>query len=303
MKLRILSLATVCLFISASASVFAAEGPLGPTLQKIKEGHVIAIGHRTASIPFSYYDQNQKVVGYSQELCDKVVDSVKARLKLPDLEVRLIPVTSQNRTPLVQNGTIDIACGVASNLKDRWKQVSFDTNFFIAGTRILTRKDSGIKDFPDLAGKSVVTNAGTSPERNLRAFNESKKMNMKIQSAKDYSEAFLLLQSGRVDAYVMDDILLAGVRTTAKKPSDWILTGKSLAGAAEPYAFMVRKDDPQFKKLVDDTLIGLMKSGEINKIYTKWFMTPIPPKNVSFDFPMSDPIRELYSHPTDKPAG
>jgi len=281
------------------SSACAADAALGPTLQKIKEANLIAIGHRTSSIPFSYYDENQQVIGYSQDLCNKVIDAVKARIGAPKLEVRMVPVTSQNRTPLLQNGTIDLECGVTSNLKNRWQQVSFATNFFVASSRILTRRNSGIKDFPDLAGKAVVTNAGTSSEQLLRNLNEHRKMNMQIQSAKDYGEAFLILQSGRVAAYVMDDVLLAGARTTAQKPDDWVLTGNPFG--AEPYAFMVRKDDAPFKQLVDQTLTGLMKSGEIRKMYAKWFTFPIPPKNVSFNFPMSETVTQLYAAPSDKP--
>lgn len=299
MKLCTLPFAAVFVMLAASASVQAADAGLGPTLQKIKDGNVIAIGHRTGSIPFSYYDENQKVIGYSQDLCQKVIDSVKMKLNMPNLEVRMIPVTSQNRMPLLQNGTIDLECGVTSNLKERWQQVSFNTAFFVASSRILTRKDSGIKDFPDLAGKAVVTNAGVSSEALLRTMNERQHMNMQIQSAKDYGEAFLMLQSGRVAAYVMDDVLLAGARTTAQKPADWVLTGAHLT--TEAYGFMVRKDDPQFKQLVDTTLSGLMKSGEINNIYAKWFTTPIPPKNINFNFPMPEQVRKLYSAPSDKP--
>jgi len=277
----------------------AADPALGQTLTKIKDANLIAVGHRTGSIPFSFYDENQQVIGYSQDLCNKVIDAVKVKVGAAKLDVRMVPVTSQNRTPLLQNGTIDIECGVTSNLKNRWQQVSFTTNFFIASSRILTKRDSGIKDFPDLAGKAVVTNAGTTSEQLLRNLNEHRKMNMQIQSAKDYGEAFLILQSGRVAAYVMDDVLLAGARTTAQKPNDWLLTGTPFG--AEPYGFMVRRDDPQFKQLVDDTLSGLMRSGEIKKIYAKWFISPIPPKNASFNFPMSDAVTTLYAAPTDKP--
>ncbi|WP_211462790.1 transporter substrate-binding domain-containing protein [Collimonas silvisoli] len=299
MKRHLFHAAVVLSLMSASACTLAADASLGPTLQKIKDGKLIAIGHRTGSIPFSFYDENQKVIGYSQDLCQKIIDNVKLKLAQPNLEVRMIPVTSQNRTPLLQNGTIDLECGVTSNLKNRWSQVSFATNFFVASSRILTRKDSGIKDFADLAGKSVVTNAGTTSEQLLRNLNEHRKMNMQIQSAKDYGEAFLILQSGRVAAYVMDDVLLAGARTTAQKPADWILVGTPFG--AEPYGFMVRKDDPQFKQLVDATLSDLMKSGEIKKMYAKWFTSPIPPKNVSFNFPMSETVAKLYATPSDKP--
>ncbi|MEO8838614.1 MAG: transporter substrate-binding domain-containing protein [Herbaspirillum sp.] len=300
MKLAIFPLTALILALMAPLVSQAADSDLGPTLTKIKTAKVIGIGHRTASLPFSYYDENQKVVGFSQDLCQKVIDAVKVRLNMPNLAVRMIPVTSQNRTSLLQNGTIDLECGVTSNLKERWQQISFLTNFFISTPRILTRKDSGIKDFSDLAGKSVVTNAGTSSEHLLRTMNDQKKMNMQVQSVKDYGEGLLLLQSGRAAAYVMDDILLAGTRLQAQAPADWVLVGTA-QGAGEPYAFMVRKNDPQFKKLGDDALNQVMKDGEINKMYTRWFQSPIPPKNMDFSFPMSDIVHKLYATPSDTP--
>jgi glutamate/aspartate transport system substrate-binding protein len=287
--------------LTAPLSPVATAADLGPTLEKIRESKVIAIGHRTSSLPFSYYDENEKVVGYSQDLCQKIIAAVKTKLAMPELAVRMVPVTSQNRIPLVQNGTVDLECGVTSNLKDRWQQVSFLTSFFVSTPKILTRKDSGIKDYADLAGKSVVTNAGTSPERSLRAMNDAKKMNMQIQSVKDYGEGLLIVQSNRAVAYVMDDILMAGTRLQAQVPDDWVLVGSQL-GEVEPWGFMVRKDDPQFKKLADDALVALMKSPEINTIYARWFQAPVPPKNANFNFPMSDVVRKLYASPTDAPA-
>lgn len=301
MKPHTFTLAALLVALVCPVIAQGADGDLGPTLEKIKKANLIGIGHRTASIPFSYYDANQKVVGLAQDLCQKVIDSVKTRLNLPNLEIRMIPVTAQNRTSLLQNGTIDLECGVTSNLKERWQQVSFLTTYFSATSRMLTRRDSGIKDFPDLAGKAVVTNAGTTSERGLRTLNEQKKMNMQIQSVKDYGEGLLILQSGRAAAYVMDDILLAGTRLQAQSPDEWTLVGTPL-GAPEPYGFMVRKDDLQFKKLADDTLAGIMKSGEINKMYYRWFQSPIPPKNVTFNFPMSEVVHKLYAAPNDKPA-
>lgn len=301
MNMRVLPMAIIVAALFGTMIAHAADSELGPTLEKIKNAKVIGVGHRTASTPFSYYDDNQKVVGFSQDLCQKVIDAVKTRLNLPNLTVRMIPVTSQNRTSLLQNGTIDLECGVTSNLKERWQQVSFLTTFFIATPRILTRKDSGIKDFSDLAGKSVVTNAGTSSERLLRTMNDEKKMNLQIQSVKDYGEGLLILQSGRVAAYVMDDILLAGTRMQAQVPADWALVGTSQS-SAEPYGFMVRKDDPHFKKLGDDALTGAMRSGEINKMYSRWFQAQIPPKKVNFNFPMSEAVHKLYLEPNDAPA-
>ncbi|MGF6469633.1 glutamate/aspartate ABC transporter substrate-binding protein [Paraburkholderia youngii] len=268
------------------------------TLAKIQQSGVIAIGHRETSVPFSYVDANNEVIGFSQDLCNKIIDAVKTKTKRPDLKVRFIPVTSQNRIPLIQNGTVDLECGVTTNLAARQSQVSFGDTFFVATTRLLTRKDSGIKDFPDLAGKTVVTNQGTTSERILRKMNEDKKMNMQIISAKDYGEGRLTLESGRAVAYMMDDVLLAGTRTLTAKPSDWIITGTPQS--SEAYGFMLRRDDPEFRKLVDDTLEQVMKGPEIHTMYDRWFVKPVPPKNISFDFPMSDSLKQLYAQPNDK---
>lgn len=284
--------------LACAAASAHAEEALGPTLTKIRDAGQITIGHRTSSIPFSYYDANQQVVGFSQDLCQRVIDEVKTRLKKPALQVNMIPVTPQNRMTLVQNGTVDLECGVTTNLKARQQQVAFSTTFFIAGTRLLTRKDSGVHDFPDLNGHAVVTLAGTTSERILRKLNDEKKANLQIQSAKEYAEAFLVLQSGRVQAFMMDDVLLSGARTLAQKPDDWVVTGTPQS--FEAYGFMMRKDDPQFKQLVDGTLSGVMKSGEIRKLYDKWFMSPVPPKNINFQFAMSPELTRLYAAPNDQ---
>ncbi len=285
---------TACLMFSTSA--LAAD--LTGTLKKIKDTGTIALGHRESSVPFSYYDDKQNVIGYSQELMMKAVDAIKADLKMPGLKITLTPVTSQNRIPLVQNGTVDIVCGSATNNLERQQQVSFSNTIFVIGTRLLTKKDSGIKDFSDLAGKNVVTTAGTTSERLLRKLNEDKKMGMSIISAKDHSESFLTLETGRAVAFMMDDALLAGQRAGAKHPEDWIIVGKPMSN--EAYGCMLRKDDPQFKKLVDDTLAQVMTSGEAAKIYAKWFMAPVPPKGTNLDFPMSDDMIEAFKHPNDK---
>jgi ABC-type amino acid transport substrate-binding protein len=280
---------------AVSTGVFAQDAQT--TLGKIQAGNTIAIGHRETSVPFSYMDANNQVIGFSQDICNKVIDAVKAKIKKPDLTVRFIPVTSQNRIALVQNGTVDLECGVTTNLKARQAQVAFSDTFFVATTRLLTRKDSGIKDFPDLAGKTVVTNQGTTSERILRKMNEEKKMNMQIISAKDYGEGRLTLETGRAAAYMMDDVLLAGTRSLTTNPSDYVLVGTPQS--SEAYGFMLRKDDPEFKKLVDDTMSEVMKGPEIKTMYAKWFMKPVPPKNISFDFPMSDALQKLYANPND----
>lgn len=253
------ALLSAAVMAAVSTGVFAQDAQT--TLGKIQAANTIAIGHRETSVPFSYIDANNEVIGFSQDICNKVIDAVKAKIKKPDLKVRFIPVTSQNRIALVQNGTIDLECGVTTNLKARQAQVTFSDTFFVATTRLLTRKDSGIKDFPDLAGKTVVTNQGTTSERILRKMNEEKKMNMQIISAKDYGEGRLTLETGRAVAYMMDDVLLAGTRSLTSNPSDYVLVGTPQS--SEAYGFMLRKDDPEFKKLVDDTMSEVMKGPEI----------------------------------------
>lgn len=284
-------------FLVALPALAAEE--LTGTLKKVKETGSITLGHRESSIPFSYYDDKQQVVGYSHELMMKVVDAIKKELNMPNLQVRLNSVTSQNRIPLVQNGTVDLECGSTTHNTERAKQVAFSNTIFIIGTRLQTKKDSGIKDFSDLAGKTVVTTAGTTSERLIRKLNEEKKMNMNIISAKDHGESFLTLETGRAVAFMMDDALLYGEMAKARKPGDWIVTGTPQS--FEAYGCMMRKDDPQFKKVVDDALAQVMKSSEAKKIYEKWFMSPIPPKGLNLNFPMSKEMTELYKNPNDKP--
>jgi len=289
------TLLAAAVMAAVSTGVFAQDAQTA--LAKIQASNTIAIGHRETSVPFSYVDANNEVIGFSQDICNKIIDAVKVKIKKPDLKVRFIPVTSQNRIALVQNGTVDLECGVTTNLKARQDQVAFSDTFFVATTRLLTRKDSGIKDFPDLAGKTVVTNQGTTSERILRKMNEEKKMNMQIISAKDYGEGRLTLETGRAVAYMMDDVLLAGTRSLTANPSDYVLVGTPQS--SEAYGFMLRKDDPEFKKLVDDTMSEIMKGPEIKAMYAKWFMKPVPPKNINFDFPMSDALQKLYANPND----
>ncbi len=280
----------------ASTSVLAQE--LTGTLKKIKDSNTIALGHRESSIPFSYYDDKQQVVGYSQELMQKVVDAVKTELKLNNLQVKLTPVTSQNRIPLVQNGTVDIECGSTTNNTERQKQVAFSNTIFVIGTRLLVKQGAGIKDFPDLAGKNVVTTAGTTSERLIRKMNEDKKLGMNIISAKDHGESFLTLETGRAVAFMMDDALLAGEMAKARRPADWLIVGTPQS--REAYGCMLRRDDAPFKKLVDVALTRAMSSGEAEKIYKKWFMSPIPPKGLNLNFPISDDVAKTFKNPNDK---
>ncbi|MER2538816.1 MAG: glutamate/aspartate ABC transporter substrate-binding protein [Azonexus sp.] len=276
------ALATV---LGASA-VLPAQAQESLTLKKIKETGAITLGHRESSIPFSYYDDKQQVIGYSHELMLKVLD------------IKLMPVTSANRITLIQNGTVDIECGSTTNNLERQKQVGFSTTIFVIGTKLMAKKDAGIKDFADLAGKNVVTTAGTTSERLIRKMNEDKQMKMNVISAKDHGEAFLTLETGRAVAFMMDDALLYGEIAKAKKPGDWLVTGT--AQSKEAYGCMLKKDDPEFKKLVDASLTKAMTSGDAEKIYAKWFMNPIPPKGLNLNMVLSDEMKAAYKAPNDK---
>jgi glutamate/aspartate transport system substrate-binding protein len=268
------------------------------TLKKIETTRTVTLGHRESSIPFSYYNDQQQVIGYSHEIMLNVVDAIRRELRLPDLRVKLVPVSSQNRLTLVQNGTVDLECGSTSNTVERQKQVAFSNSLFIIGTRLLVKKDAGIKDFPDLAGRTVVTTAGTTSERWLRKVNADKKMNMIIISAKDHGESFLTLETGRAAAFMLDDVLLYGELAKAKRPGDWIVTGTP--PAREAYGCLLRKDDAAFKQLVDAAIAGFQTSGAADGLYRKWFLSPIPPKGLNLDFPMSAEMRALFKHPNDR---
>jgi glutamate/aspartate transport system substrate-binding protein len=268
------------------------------TLKKIKDSGTITIGHRESSIPFSYLDDKQQPIGYSMDLCMKVVDAIKAELKMPNLKIAYNPVTSQNRIPLMQNGTTDLECGSTTNSVDRQKQVSFGTTTFVTGIKMLVKADSGIKDISQLNGKAVVTTTGTTSDALIKQSEKGKSIDVKNIYGKDHADSFLMVESGRAAAFVMDDVLLAGLIANAKNPKDFMIVGEALR--VEPYGIMVRKDDPQFKALVDKTLNGLMKSGEIVKIYDKWFMAPVPPKGINMNLPMSKELKDAIANPNDK---
>ena len=294
MRIRLLAAALACSLSTAPA----AAQELAGTLKKIKDTGTISLGHRESSIPFSYYDEKQQVVGYSHELMLEAVAAVKKELGLPNLQVKLTPVNSQNRITLVQNGTIDLECGSTTNNLERQKQVAFSNTIFIIGTRLLTGKDSGIQDFPDLKGKNVVTTAGTTSERLLRKLDQDQKMGMNIISARDHGEAFLTLQSGRAVAFMMDDALLAGEMAKARKPDEWHIVGTPQT--REAYGCMLRKDDPGFKKVVDAAIAQAMTSGKAEQLYKKWFQSPIPPKGLNLNLPLSDDMKALFKNPNDK---
>lgn len=268
------------------------------TLKKIKETGEITVAHRESSIPFSYLDDKQQPVGYSTELCLKVVDAVKAELKMPNLKVKFQPVTSANRIPLLQNGTVDIECGSTTNSMDRQKQVAFGPTFFVINVTAAVKKSSGIKSLADLNGKTISTTSGTTAVALLKGYEKTKHVDVKEIYGKDHAESMQLLASDRVAAFVMDDILLAGQIANQAKPGDYVIINESLR--VEPYGPMLRKDDPQFKALVDKTLGNLMKSGEIDKIYAKWFTSPIPPKGINLNFPQSQAIKDTFKNPNDR---
>lgn len=294
---RVLSAAIAAALIASP--VFATE--LTGTLKKIKESGTITLGHRDASIPFSYFGDNPELpVGYSHDLQLKVVEALKQQLDMPTLKVRYNLVTSQTRIPLVQNGTVDLECGSTTNNVERQQQVDFSVGIFEVGTRLLAKKTSGVNDFADLKGKNVVTTAGTTSERLLKIMNAEKKMGMNIISAKDHGESFLMLESSRAVAFMMDDALLYGEMAKAKKPADWAVVGTPQS--FEIYGCMLRKGDLAFKQVVDRAISSTFSSGDIHAIYATWFQQPVPPKGLTLNFPMSAELQKLIANPTDKAA-
>ncbi|MBF8177400.1 amino acid ABC transporter substrate-binding protein [Herminiimonas contaminans] len=282
----------------ASSFVTVQAQDLGGTLKKIKDTNTITIGYRESSIPFSFLDDKQQPIGYAIDLCMKIVDTVKADLKLPNLKVAMQPVTSSNRIPLLRNGTIDLECGSTTNSKVRQEQVSFGPSYFVINVTAAVKKSSNINTLADLNGKTISTTSGTTSVPLLKGYKKTENIQVKEIYGKDHAEAFLLMADDRAVAFVMDNILLAGQIANSKRPSDYKILPESLS--QEPYSMMLRKDDPQFKALVDKSIGTVMKSGEINKIYAKWFTTPIPPKGLNINFPMTPPIEEAFKNPNDK---
>jgi ABC-type amino acid transport substrate-binding protein len=291
----LLGLATAALATPALALAQA-----GSTLNKVKESGTITLAYRESSIPFSYLDDKAQPIGFAHEICLKVVEDVKKATGRADLKVQLQAVTSANRIPLLQNGTIDIECGSTTNNSERGKQVQFATNYFYTGTRFLVKTGTQIKTIDDLKGKTVVSTAGTTNLKILRNLNEEKKLGIDLLSAKDHAESALMVETDRAVAFGMDDILLYGLRASSQNPASLSVVGEPIQ--VEPYAIMVRRDDPAFQKLVDDTIAGLMKSGEFAKLYTKWFQSPIPPKGINLNAPMSKELIDNMKALSDKPA-
>lgn len=286
--------------LAAALCAMALPAAAGDTLAKVAENGRMSVAYRESSIPFSYIAGPGKPVGFSVDLTNAIVQEVKRRVNKPLLEVEYISVTSANRIPLLVNGTIDLECGSTTNNAARGKDVAFAINHFYTGTRLLTKKSSGIRNYADLAGKTVALTSGTTNVLVLRKYNQEKGLSLQFLLGKDHADSMLLVESDRAVAFAIDDVLLYGLAASAKNPAAWEVVGDSLQ--VEPYACMVRKDDPKFKQLVDGVIGGMMKSGEFDKLYAKWFMSPIPPNNINLRLPMSKDLRDNLKAQSDKPA-
>ncbi len=287
---------SLALLLAALIAVPAAAQD-SPALKKIKESGSITIGHRDASIPFSYYDDKQQVIGYAMDICMKVVDAVKAELKMPNLKVNLNPVTSATRIPLIANGTIDLECGSTTNNIERQKQVAFTNTHFVTANRYMAKKSSNIKSLADLKGKTVVSTAGTTNLKWVTEENAKQNLGMNILVAKDHPESFLMVETDRAVAFFMDDILLYSLVASSKSPAEFLVGNE--AYTIEPYGIMMRRDDPVFKKLVDAATANLYKSGGITPIYNKWFLAAVPPKGINLNVPISPQLKNEFANPTD----
>lgn len=297
MKRTLIAGAAVAVALSAYPAM-AQE--LTGTLKNIKETGAITLGYRDSSIPFSYLDDNQKPVGYAMDICYKIVDAVKKELKLDKLEVKLNPVTSATRIPLMANGTVDLECGSTTNNAERQKQVWFTNTHFLTASRFVSKKANNIRSIDDLKGKSVVSTSGTTNIKQLNEANAARSLGINIIPAKDHAEAFLMVESDRAVAFVMDDILLASFVASSKDPDAYVISTDAFS-KPEPYGIMVRKDDAPFKKVVDAATAALYQSGEGAKIYAKWFMEKIPPKGLNLKVPLGPELKNEFAHPSDSP--
>lgn len=283
-----------------ATGLVASTAASADTLRKVADSGKITLAYRESSVPFSYLAGPGAPVGFSVDISNAVVEAVKKRLNVPALKVDLQAVTSQNRIPLLTNGTIDLECGSTTNNTARAKDVQFAINYFYTGTRLLTKKASGVNNYADLAKKKVASTSGTTNAQVIRKYNRDQNLDMEIVLGKDHDDALLLVDSGRAEAFAMDDILLFGLMGNTRNPADWAVVGDALQ--VEPYACMLRKDDPQFQALVNGVIGGMMKSGEFEKLYNKWFMSPVPPRGQNLNLAMSKELRENLVAQSDKPA-
>jgi glutamate/aspartate transport system substrate-binding protein len=288
---------------AVAAMVFAGTAnaeELTGTLKNIKESGAITLGYRDSSIPFSYLDDNQKPIGFAMDICYKIVDAVKKELKLDKLEVKLTPVTSSNRIPLLANGTIDLECGSTTNNAEREKQVSFTNTHFLTASRFVSKKSAKLARIDDLKGKSVVSTGGTTNIKQLNEANAARNLGVNIITAKDHAEAFLMVETDRAAAFVMDDILLASLVAGSKDPAAYVISTDAFS-KPEPYGIMLRKDDPAFKKVVDAATAAVYTSGDGQELYDKWFMQKIPPKGLNLNTPIGPELKHEFAKPSDSP--
>ena len=282
----------------SALSMGAVWAQASDTVAKVKASGTVTMGVRDSSGALSYTLGDGKYAGYHVDVCHRILDNLeKAAGK--KLDIKYLPVTSQNRIPLVQNGTVDIECGSTTNNATRQKDVAFALTTYVEEVRIAVKANSGITSINQLNGKNVVTTTGTTSVQHLRKHERANGVDFKEVYGKDHAESFLLLEAGRADAFVMDGQILAGNIALSKNPADFKIVGEVLS--VEPIAIMLRKDDPAFKKLADDTIRDLAKSGELAKIYDKWFVQPIPPKNTRVGLPASDTTKAAWATPNDKP--
>jgi glutamate/aspartate transport system substrate-binding protein len=286
--------------VVATAFALAGTAHAEDTLKKVKDTGVITEGVRESSGALAFTLGDGKYTGFHYDVCARIIADIQKQLGLAKLDVKYQPVTSQNRIPLVQNGTVDLECGSTTNNATRQKDVAFAPTLYVEEVRIATKKSSGIKGIADLNGKTVATTTGTTSVQLLRKNKRAAGMDFKELNGKDHSDSFLLLESGRADAFVMDGQILAGLISKSKNPNDYAIVGEVLS--VEPIAIMFRKDDPALKKAVDDSVKNMIKSGEIAKLYDKWFMQPIPPSNTKVGLPASDLTKAAWANPNDKPA-
>src|SRR5450830_1601112 len=290
-------LKALVLMASAGLMMNAVQAQETGTLKKIKESGTIVLGVRDSSIPFSYLDDKQSYQGYSVDLCMKIVTSLQRQLGLSTLNVKLNPVTSATRIPLMANGTIDLECGSTTNNMERQKQVAFAPTTFVTANRLLAKKSANISTLDDMKGKNLVSTSGTSNLKQVTTLNGERNLGMNIMAAKDHAEAFLMVETGRAVAFVMDDILLASLAASSKAPGDYVVSSEALS--VEPYGLILPLGDTAFKKVVDDAMINVYKGDDIKKIYAKWFQSPIPPKGVNLNVPMSPQLQAVFAKPTD----
>jgi glutamate/aspartate transport system substrate-binding protein len=295
-RLHIIGLALAAVVLSGEAGAEELTG----TLKKVKETGVLTIGYRDSSIPFSYLDDNQKPIGFAIDICLRIADAVKKELKLDKFTVEFNPVTSSTRIPLLANGTIDLECGSTTNNAERLKQVWFTNTHFLTATRFVSKKASNINSIDDLKGKTVVSTAGTTNIKQLTEANAARSLNITIVPAKEHAESFLMVETDRAVAVVLDDILLASFVAGSKDPAAYAMS-KDAFSKPEPYGIMLRKDDPAFKKVADDATAALYTSGEGVRLYDKWFMQKIPPKGLNLNAPISPELKAEFAKPSDSP--